>query len=225
MRGSTRRTLAHPDYLFVSHLHHDHFDPDWLHEHVSKDATVLLPDFPADAAGERAARLRLHQVHADQELAVDPVERWLKDRHPRADQRPRTGRSATLALIVDDGEMRIFNQNDSRPIDLDARQPWPVRRALPPVLRRDLVPDGLPLPREDDARARPQEARERDGPRAALTPKRSAPTSSFPSAGPPCFLDDDLFGFNDFDRDPTNIFPDQTVFLEFIARRDAQAGG
>jgi UDP-MurNAc hydroxylase len=35
-----------------------------------------------------------------------------------------------------------------------------------------------------------------------------------PSAGPPCFVDPDLFGFNDVDRAADNIFPDQTVFLE-----------
>ena len=34
------------DYLFVSHLHRDHFDPENLRRHVSKKATVLLPDFP-----------------------------------------------------------------------------------------------------------------------------------------------------------------------------------
>src|SRR5258708_36690523 len=37
-----------------------------------------------------------------------------------------------------------------------------------------------------------------------------------PSAGPPCFLDDHLFDFNDFDRNSTNTFPDQTVFLEYL---------
>src|SRR5262249_264304 len=41
-------------------------------------------------------------------------------------------------------------------------------------------------------------------------------TFVIPSAGPACFLDDDLFQFNDFDRDPTNTFPDQTVFLEYM---------
>ena len=39
----------------------------------------------------------------------------------------------------------------------------------------------------------------------------------FPCAGPPCFLDPDLFALNDLDRDPANIFPDQTVFLEQLA--------
>src|SRR5258706_9027893 len=41
----------------------------------------------------------------------------------------------------------------------------------------------------------------------------------FPCAGPPAFLDDDLVAMNDVDRDPANIFPDQTVFLELL--RDA----
>ena len=35
--------------------------------------------------------------------------------------------------------------------------------------------------------------------------------------GPPCFLDDDLFALNDLDRDPANIFPDQTVFLDQLS--------
>src|SRR5204862_448860 len=45
-----------------------------------------------------------------------------------------------------------------------------------------------------------------------------------PSAGPPCFLDDELFQFNDFDRDPTNTFPDQTVFIEYMQERGYDNG-
>ncbi|MDQ3834405.1 MAG: Rieske 2Fe-2S domain-containing protein, partial [Actinomycetota bacterium] len=46
----------------------------------------------------------------------------------------------------------------------------------------------------------------------------------FPSAGPPCFLDDDLFHFNDFDRDSANIFPDQTIFLEYMREHGMDNG-
>ena len=35
-----------------------------------------------------------------------------------------------------------------------------------------------------------------------------------PSAGPPCFLDDELFGLNLIDGDEMSIFPDQRAFLE-----------
>jgi UDP-MurNAc hydroxylase len=38
----------------------------------------------------------------------------------------------------------------------------------------------------------------------------------FPFAGPPCFLDDELFGLNDFDGDPANVFPNQLTFLDFM---------
>jgi UDP-MurNAc hydroxylase len=45
-----------------------------------------------------------------------------------------------------------------------------------------------------------------------------------PSAGPPCFLDDELFHFNDFDRDPANTFPDQAVFIEYMQERGCDNG-
>ena len=45
-----------------------------------------------------------------------------------------------------------------------------------------------------------------------------------PSAGPPCLLDDDLRAFNDETRDPANVFPDATVFLEFLAERGHDNG-
>ncbi|ETB12907.1 hypothetical protein O972_20860, partial [Mycobacterium avium subsp. avium 10-9275] len=38
--------LGDCDYLYVSHLHKDHFDAKNLAEHVNKDAVVLLPEFP-----------------------------------------------------------------------------------------------------------------------------------------------------------------------------------
>ncbi len=40
--------LGAVDYLYVSHLHRDHFDPAWLARNVSKRARVLLPEFGVD---------------------------------------------------------------------------------------------------------------------------------------------------------------------------------
>ena len=39
-----------------------------------------------------------------------------------------------------------------------------------------------------------------------------------PSAGPPCFLDPDLFGLNMIDGTESTIFPDQTAFLSMLTR-------
>ena len=53
--------------------------------------------------------------------------------------------------------------------------------------------------------------------RAARYVKAIDATYVIPSAGPPCFLDDELFGFNDLTgNDPANTFPDQTVFLDYL---------
>src|SRR5260221_11284544 len=45
------------DYLYVSHLHQDHFDPELLSQHVSREATVLLPDFPVPDLRDELERL------------------------------------------------------------------------------------------------------------------------------------------------------------------------
>jgi UDP-MurNAc hydroxylase len=46
----------------------------------------------------------------------------------------------------------------------------------------------------------------------------------FPSAGPPCFLDEELWGFNDIFGDESNIFPDQRVYLDWLAEQGHDEG-
>src|SRR5258706_6036477 len=50
------------EYLYVSHLHRDHFDPALLNRHVSRDATVLLPDFPVRDLRDELERLGVTRV-------------------------------------------------------------------------------------------------------------------------------------------------------------------
>ena len=38
--------ICNPDFLYISHLHGDHFDIPFLKEKMNKNTTVLLPDFP-----------------------------------------------------------------------------------------------------------------------------------------------------------------------------------
>src|SRR5208282_5185524 len=45
-----------------------------------------------------------------------------------------------------------------------------------------------------------------------------------PSAGPACFLDDDLFAFNDLTGDPANTFPDPRVFLDYLRGQGIEGG-
>ncbi len=209
--------IGNPTYLYISHLHHDHFDPAFLAQHVSKEATVILPDYPLDHLEQELRKLGftsfLHTTN-NVPVAVDGLRLMVT-----ALVAPTDGPIGDSALMIDDGDVRVLNQNDSRPIDLDpliAQGPfdalflqfsgaiwYPMVYDFPPKMKA-----ALGRKKRTDGMARAYRYIEMLSPRVVV-----------PSAGPPCFLDDDLFSFNDFDRDSANTFPDQTVFLEYIAER------
>ena len=206
--------ISHPTYLYLSHLHYDHFDPQFLKEHVSKDATVILPDFPLDL----------------QEMALRNVgfTKFLKTKNYQTIEQdglrfttvamvaPIDGPLGDSGLIVDDRETRIFDQNDSRPIDIDKLV------ELGPYDAHFLQYSGaiwypmVYLFPEKMMQALGRKKRENEMARALRYAQQIGANFIIPSAGPPCFLDDELFSFNDFDRDPTNTFPDQTVWLDYL---------
>ena len=108
--------FARPDYLYISHLHHDHFDPEWLAEHVDKTATVLLPAFELDHL-ERALRDLgftefVHTEHAK------PVQLGALEVAILAMTAPADGPAGDSALVLADSTARLLNQNDARPRDL-----------------------------------------------------------------------------------------------------------
>src|SRR6266508_3912307 len=116
--GIDPTTIGRPTYLYLSHVHHDHYDPVWLRDHVARDTTVILPDHPLPlverylqnlgftnfAQTKNGAPLDLDGLRVMTTSLVSPTDGPLGD----------------SGLSVDDGEVRIFDQNDSRPIDFDA---------------------------------------------------------------------------------------------------------
>jgi UDP-MurNAc hydroxylase len=212
--GIDRAKIANPDYLFVSHLHHDHFDPEFLRQHVSKETTVLLPDYPLDLL-ERGLRevgfTKFLRTKNGVPVTVDGLRLMIS-----AAVAPTDGPLGDSGLSVDDGEVRIFNQNDSRPVDLDMLADFGDYDAHFLQFSGAIWYPMVYLYPEKMMDALGRKKRENQMARALRFVKEIGATHIIPSAGPPCFLDDDLYGFNDFDRDPKNIFPDQTVFLEFM---------
>ncbi|MGH2458207.1 MAG: Rieske 2Fe-2S domain-containing protein [Chloroflexota bacterium] len=206
--------IGHPDFLYISHLHHDHFDPEFLAAHVSKDATVLLPDFPVD--------------RLERELRDLGFRSFIKTKNGQTVEAggfrftiialtaPSDGPIGDSSLVVDDGETRLFNQNDAHPLDVDALE------SLRPFHAHFLQFSGAiwyPMVYRLPPRAKAalgKKKRENQQARALRYATSVGATHVFPSAGPPCFLDDDLFYLNDLDDDPTNIFCDQTVFLDYM---------
>lgn len=214
--------LGDTDYLYVSHLHHDHFDPALLSRHVRKDATVLLPGFPTDELEEALRALGFTsfvRTTSGVPVALDGLRVAIT-----ALTSPTDGPIGDSALAVDDGTACVFDQNDAHPLDIEEVRRfgdidahflqfsgaiwWPMVYDLPDRARQEFA-------RRKRRRQTERTYRYVDAVRARHV---------FPTAGPPCFLDEDLRHYNDVDGDPTNIFPDQVAFLDQM-RADGRTNG
>ncbi|MDQ0191120.1 Rieske 2Fe-2S domain-containing protein [Alicyclobacillus cycloheptanicus] len=216
------KKISNPTYLYISHLHHDHFDPKFLRDHVSKNAIVLLPDFPLNHLEQELRAIGFeHFVHTKN---CTPVEMDGLRFMIYALTAPTDGPIGDSGLMVDDGETRIFNQNDSRPVDMDLLNSFGPFDALFLQFSGAIwYPMVYKFPKQAlDALSRKK--RENELARALRYINEIDAKYVVPSAGPPCFLDDDLYYLNDLNRDETNIFPDQTVFLEYMEERGVHSG-
>lgn len=216
-------TLGACDYLYVSHLHKDHFDPELLAKHVSKDARVLLPDYPVPDLRRELESLGFH----------DFVETTTETKHslPGLDvmiialRSPADGPIGDSALVLDDGETVFFNMNDARPVDLDllAREFGRVDVHALQFSGAIWYPMVYDLPERAKVAFGTQK-RQRQMDRARRYVEQVGASWVIPSAGPPAFLDDALRHLNDDRGDGSNIFPDQTVFLDQMQRNGATQG-
>jgi UDP-MurNAc hydroxylase len=214
--------LGQADYLYVSHLHRDHFDPEHLRKHVSKKATVLLPEFPTteleDALRECGFTSFVQPVNGEP-TEVDGLTVMIQ-----ALTSPTDGPIGDSSLWLSDGRYRVLNQNDARPSELE------VFRELGPVDAYLVQFSGaiwFPMVYELPARAKQslgRTKRERQFDRTLRYIEELGASYVFPTAGPPCFLDEELWGFNDIFGDESNIFPDQTVYLSWLAERGHDEG-
>jgi UDP-MurNAc hydroxylase len=207
--------IGKPDYLYISHSHRDHLDPAFLRQHVSKDATVVLPDYPVDHLERELRGLGFHSFLKTRD--GEPVERDGLRFTIVALVAPSDGPTGDSALVLDDGETRVLNQNDAHPVDLAPIEAlgsydahflqfsgaiwFPMVYAFPGRIK--------------DALGRRKRRNQQE--RALRYVEQVGARHVFPVAGPPAFLDPDLFELNDFDDDPANIFCDQRAFLAYMA--------
>jgi UDP-MurNAc hydroxylase len=215
--GLDPHEFSSPDYLYISHLHRDHFDPEWLARHVDKRTRVLLPAFGVPFL-ERELRA-IGFEHFVQTRNGEPVDLDGLSVTTLAFTTPADGPLGDSLVVIDDGSARVLNQNDARPGDLDAlRALGPFDAQIVQFSGAIWYPIAYDFPAEVKARLA-REKRVNQMARARQYIEWIDAAHVFPCAGPPAFLDDVIVALNDFDRDPANIFPDQTVFLELL--RDA----
>jgi UDP-MurNAc hydroxylase len=215
-------SFGRADYLFVSHLHRDHFDPENLRKHVSKKATVLLPEYPTTELEDALREIGFTSfVKPDngEPVEVDGLQIVIESLTS-----PTDGPIGDSSLLVYDGRQRLLNQNDARPAELSTfTEMGPIDAYLVQFSGAIWFPMVYELP----ARAKQalgSSKRDRQFDRTLRYIEQAAARFVFPTAGPPCFLDEELWGFNDIFGDASNIFPDQTVYLDWLRERGHDEG-
>jgi UDP-MurNAc hydroxylase len=205
--------LGDCDYLYVSHLHRDHFDAEHLKRYVNKKATVLLPEYPTSELRDELAELGFTRFFETKTEEVHELDGGLNIMI-QALTSPTDGPIGDSSLWVEYGGVRLLNQNDARPADL-ARfaELGPVHAHLIQFSGAIWYPMVYELP-EVAKRAFGKQKRDRQFDRTIRYIDDLKASWVFPIAGPPCFLDDELWHFNDIFGDEGNIFPDQQVFAD-----------
>ena len=203
------------DYLYISHLHADHLDEPWLGTHLlSRDITVLLPGYPTGELERELRRIGFHRfvrTRDGEPLALGHDDRLQVTIH--IETSIADGPQGDSALVVFDGETRLVNQNDCRPHDpvaLAAHGAVDVHwLQYSGAIWYPMVYDEPEATKLAQARAKV----EAQFSRALRYVDAVGARAVVGCAGPPAFLDPDLFALNMIDGDELSIFPDQAAWL------------
>ncbi|MDQ1644138.1 MAG: UDP-MurNAc hydroxylase [Cryptosporangiaceae bacterium] len=203
------------DYLYVSHLHRDHFDPATLSRFVDKNITVLLPEYPTTELRDALTSLGFSKFVAPQSGEIVDLDGLQVMIHALVS--PTDGPIGDSALWLRDATTTLLNQNDARPTDLstfaelghvDAHLLQYSGAIWYPMVYDLTEKAKLVFGTQKRARQFDRTLRYIDDLKASYV---------FGIAGPPCFLDDDLWHLNDIFGDEGNIFPDQAAFERYLA--------
>jgi UDP-MurNAc hydroxylase len=203
--------ICNPDFLYVSHLHGDHFDTEFLATRMNKNTTVILPGWPTREMEREYNKLGFTKFHRTTDATATEIAPGVHVA-VHLETSIADGPGGDSALVVWNDEARLVNQNDCRTNDLDAL------RSHGPVDLHWLQFSGAiwyPMVYEMDEgeKKRLCDAKvESQFTRAIRYVEAIDATTVVPSAGPPCFLDPDLFALNMVTGNEASIFPDQREF-------------
>ena len=200
------------DFLYVSHLHGDHHDEPWLLSHLRRDIPILLPGFPTKEQQRTLAALGFTEFIRTVDTEETEIAPGLRVAI-HMESSITDGPGGDSALVVMDGESILVDQNDCRTNDLgQLNAHGPVDLHFLQFSGAIWYPMVYEMP--DDEKARLCKAKvEAQFARALRYVEKIDARYVVPSAGPPCFLDEDLFPFNVITGDEPSIFPDQREFL------------
>jgi UDP-MurNAc hydroxylase len=212
--------IENADYLYVSHLHGDHFDEPWLADHIRRDINVLVPGYPSRELDQRIRALGFTNLIRTRDGEETELGNGVTVAiHVETSITDGPGGDSAIVVSATDRQgrtSRLVNQNDCRTTDLDALA------AHGPVDLHWLQYSGAiwyPMVYEmdvDTMRHLVDAKVDSQLTRAMRYVESIDARAIVPSAGPPCFLDDALFHLNIVDGNPDqapSIFVDQRTFL------------
>ena len=137
---------------------------------------------------------------------------------------PNDGPLGDSSLWVEHEGIRLLNQNDARPSNL---REFAKLGAVHAHLLQFSGAIWYPMAYDISAAARTElgrAKRSRQFDRTIRYVDDLRASWVFPIAGPPCFLDDELWALNDLDHDEANIFMDQQAFIDDYHERGYDNG-
>jgi len=213
-----RERIEQADFLYISHLHGDHQDELWLAEHLRRDIPILLPGFPTREQQRTLTRLGFRNFIRTTDTVEQEIAPGLKVAiHIESSITDGPGGDSALVVMADD--RIVVNQNDCRTTDLgQLRSHGHVHLHWLQFSGAIWYPMVYEMDPDDKAAACRAKV-ESQFARALKYVEKIGASAVVPSAGPPCFLDPELFGLNMITGSESSIFPDQTAFLTKLADR------
>lgn len=208
--------LMRPHAVLISHEHLDHVDP-WFLGRLHPDVPVYIPRYPSPALREKILRggpRRIVEVDEWDEVEVAPgVAAFFVSEPPM---------NHDSAMVVRADGRALLNMNDARLFAVQLRE---IRRRVGGHVDvfgfQGAGASWYPMAYGyDPARAAGLSRRKRLSKFAYCEKvmKVVQPTVGMPFAGPPAFLDPELFCHN-AQQEGDGIFPDQQQVAEWLARR------
>ena len=206
--------IENPSYLYISHIHGDHLDEAFLANHVNKETPVLLPDFPTRELERTLGKLGFRNFIRTQNGIAAPLVNGVSVAI-HIESSISDGPGGDSALVVKDGDTIVVNQNDCRTHDLTAlASHGKVDAHFLQFSGAIWYPMVYDIP-EEEKRSLAAAKVESQFARALAYVNKVDARVVVPSAGPPCFLDPELFHLNMVTGNEVSIFPHQP---EFVAR-------
>ena len=200
-------------FLYVSHEHRDHFDPEFLKTLPTNEMTFLVPRFQRAALRTELAGLNpVSLISCEHGQAVPIpggyVKLYLDD----------SGLNRDSAILINAAGKSFLNMNDCKLYDEVAS----IREHEGPISVLSCQFSGATWhptcydyePSEYERISRQKLLGKFEMVARAIDAVR--PSVYLPSAGPACFLDPDLLHLN---FEPVNIFPRAPQLLDFLRRR------